>query len=107
MGANNLDGQHVVTHEILSFASLHCTEWRGKPINPHKTCGDASTMVDVDDKKGPKRLAWAIHDGVLLPGDPHSSRASMTGCGSWQVPISWCSRENTILIIAPVHRSIL
>ena len=70
VGANNLNGQHVVAHEILSFALLHCTEQRGKPINPHKTCGDASTMVDVDDEKGLKWLAWAIYDSVLLPRDP-------------------------------------
>ena len=35
------------------------------------------------------------------PGIPCSSRASMTGCRSWWVPIACCSRENTISIIAP------
>ena len=45
-------------------------EQRGKPIDPHSTNGDLSTMVDVDDEKGLKQLAWAIYDGVLLPGDP-------------------------------------
>ena len=70
VGANDLNGQCMVAHEILSFASLCCMEWRGKPINPCKTCGDASTMVDVDDEKGLKQLTWAIYDGVFLPGDP-------------------------------------
>ena len=42
MVANDLN-----VYEILSFALLHCMEWRGKPINPHKTCRDMSTMVDV------------------------------------------------------------
>ena len=43
----------------LSMRSCHLPHsiaWsRGKPINPHKTHGSASTMVDVDDKKG---LEW-------------------------------------------------
>ena len=64
------DVQHIVAYDILSFASLHCTEWRGRPINPHKTSGDASTMVDVNDEMGLKLLAWAIYDVVLLPGNP-------------------------------------
>ena len=67
VGTNNLDGQCVVFHEILSFALLHCMEWRGKPINPCKTCGNVSTTVDVDDEKW---LAWAIYDSMLLPRDP-------------------------------------
>ena len=70
LGANNLDGQCVAAYEILSFASLSYMEWRGKPINPCNTFGDASTMVDVDDEKGLEWLAWAIYDGVLLPRDP-------------------------------------
>ena len=70
MGANDLNGQCVVAHEILLFALLHSMEQRGKPINPHKTHGDVSTMVDVDDKKGLEWFAWAIYDGVLLLGDP-------------------------------------
>ena len=27
VGAKDLDGQHMVAYEILSFASLHCIEW--------------------------------------------------------------------------------
>ena len=27
-------------------------------------------MVDVNDETGLEQLAWAIYDGVLLPGDP-------------------------------------
>lgn len=38
-------------------------------MDPCNTSGDAYTPVDVDDKKGLKQLAWAIYDGVLLPGD--------------------------------------
>ena len=70
VGANNLNGQCVVAYEILSFASLHCMEQRGKPINPCKTCRNTSSMVDVDDQKGLERLTWAIYDGVLLPSSP-------------------------------------
>ena len=69
-GENDLNGQCVVAHDILSFASLCCMEWRGKPINPCKTCGDASTMVDANAETGLKQLTWVIYDGVLLPRDP-------------------------------------
>ena len=47
VGANDINRQCVVAYEILSFASLHCTEWRGKPIDPNNISGDASTLVDV------------------------------------------------------------
>ena len=70
VGANDLNGQCVVAYEILLFALLHCMEQRGKPIDPHSTCGDAYTVVDVDDEKALKQLVWAIYDGVLLPGHP-------------------------------------
>ena len=53
--ATDLDGQCIVAYEILLFASLCCMGQRGKPINPYKTCGDASTIVDVDDEKGLER----------------------------------------------------
>ena len=68
--ANDLNRQCVVAYNILLFALLCCTEQRGKSINPQKTCGDTSTMVDVEDKKGLKLLVMAIYDGVLLPGEP-------------------------------------
>ena len=69
VGVNDTDGQCIVAHKILSLASLHCTEWQGKPIDPHKTMGTVSSLVDVHDEKGLERLTWAVYDGVLLPGD--------------------------------------
>ena len=69
VGANDTDGQCIIAHKILSLASSHCTEWQGKPIDPHKTMGTVSTLVDVHDEKGLERLIWAVYDGVLLPGD--------------------------------------
>ena len=70
VGANDINAQCIVAYKILSFSLLCCTEQRGKPIDPCKTSGDASTLVDVDDKKGLQWLAWAVYDGMLLPGDP-------------------------------------
>ena len=50
--AIDLDVQHIAACDILLFPSLCCTEWRGRPINSCKPSGDASTMVDVNDKMG-------------------------------------------------------
>ena len=70
VGANDIDGQFMVAYNILLFVWLHCMEWQGKPTDPHHTSGDASTLVDEDDEKGLNQLAWAVYDGLLLPGDP-------------------------------------
>ena len=69
VGANDIDGQCVVAHEILSLASLHCMVWWGKPIDPCKTRGTVSTLLDVHGEKGLEQLTWAVYDGVLLTGD--------------------------------------
>ena len=71
--------KHTPPGQILSFASFHCTEQRGKPIDPSSTQGDVSTMVDVHDKKRLKQLVWAVYDGMLLPGDP----LPLQGCQDW------------------------
>ena len=43
VGANDLDGQHVVTYKILALASLHCMEWHGSAKKHQNTLGDAYT----------------------------------------------------------------
>ena len=69
VGANDLNGQQVVAYEILSFTSLCCTDQRGKPKKPHRTHGEAYARVDLNDANGLKCLAWAVYDGVFLPGN--------------------------------------
>ena len=54
VGVNDIDRQCVVAYEILLFTLLHCMEWQGKPIDPHNTSENMSTLVDVDDEKGLK-----------------------------------------------------
>ena len=46
---NDLNGQQVVTNEILSFTSLHCMEWWGKPKKGCNICGEAAVRVDLND----------------------------------------------------------
>ena len=70
MGANDLDRQHIIAYEILSLASLHCTERRGKPKKHHKMHGEAYPRVDLNDMDSLERLAWVVYDGVFLPGNP-------------------------------------
>ena len=41
VGANDLDGPHVVAYEILAFALLHCTEQHSSAKKQHNTLGDA------------------------------------------------------------------
>ena len=67
VGVNDTNGQCVVAHEILSLASLHCTEQQAH--RPPHVWGTVSTLVDVHDEKGLEQLTWATYDGVLLHGD--------------------------------------
>ena len=69
VGVNDINRQCIVAHKIVSLASLHCTEQRGKHIDSCKTRWTVYTWVDVHDEKGLEQLAWAIYDGVILPGD--------------------------------------
>ena len=80
MGANDLDGQCIVAYEILSLASLHCTEQCGKPKEYHKMHGEAYLRVDLNDVHGLECLAWAVYDRVFLPGNP----PVLTGHHDWQ-----------------------
>ena len=46
----DIDAQHIVANEILSFTSLHCMEQhQGSPMDPYLTTRQASTMMDVHD----------------------------------------------------------
>ena len=83
MGANDLDGQCIIAYEILSLASLHCTEQCSKPKKCHKMCSEAYLRVDLNDVDGLKHLAWVVYNGVFLPGNP----PALTGHHDWQLII--------------------
>ena len=79
VGANDLYGQHIVAYEILAFASVHCTEWRSSTKKCCHTLGDAYPLVNLGDVDGLECLAWAIYDGVFVPGKP----PRLTGHHDW------------------------
>ena len=70
VGANNLYGQCIVADKILALASLHCMEWHGSDKKCCNTLSDAYPLVDLNDMDGPERLAWAMYNGVFIPGNP-------------------------------------
>ena len=91
VGANDLNGRGVVAYEILSFASVCCTEQQGKPKKCCNTHGKAAVRVDLNDPDGLEHLAWVIYDGVFLPGDP----PMLTGYHDWQ----WIIAGNMLRLI--------
>ena len=84
IGANDIDGQHIVTYEILTVASLCCTEWCGSPKKPCNTLGDAYPRIVLSNVNGQECLAWAMYDGVFVPGDP----PALTGHHDWSCIIT-------------------
>ena len=70
MGDNNVDGQCVVAYEILTLASLHCTEQCSCTKKCCNTLSDTYPLVDLIDVDDLECLAWAVYDGVFIPGDP-------------------------------------
>ena len=78
VGENDVDGQHVVAYEILKVASLRCMEQCGSQKKESNTLGDAYPRVNLSDMDGLERLAWAVYDGMYMPGDP-SDLTTMTG----------------------------
>ena len=79
VGTNEIDGQHIVTYEILTVASLHCMECCSSLKKPCNTLGDAYPRVVLSNVNGLECLAWAMYDGVFVPGDP----PALTGHHDW------------------------
>ena len=70
VGMNDVDGQHIVAYQNLTIALLHCMK---QCISPKKACStleDAYSWVVLSDVNGLECLAWAVYDGVFMPGDP-------------------------------------
>ena len=82
MGANNLDGQHVVAYEILALESLYCMEWCGCTKKCCNSLGDAYSLVDFTDVDDLECLTWAVYDGIFIPGDQPILTITMTGHAS-------------------------
>ena len=84
IGANDIDGQCVVAYEILTIALFCCTEWHGSPKKPCNTLGDAYPRVILSDVNSLECLAWAVYNGVFVPGDP----PALTGHHDWSCIIA-------------------
>ena len=80
VGVNDADGQCVVAYEILMVALLHCTEWHGSQKKECNTLGAAYPGVNLSDVNGLECLAWAVYDGVYVPGNP----LALTGYHDWE-----------------------
>ena len=57
VGANDLDGQCIVAYEILDKKCCN-------------TLGYIYPQVSLDDVDSLKNLAWAMYNGVFVPGKP-------------------------------------
>ena len=79
VGANDIDRQHNIAYEILTVALLCCMEQHGSPKKPCNTLGDAYPRVVLSNMNGLECLAWAMYDGVFVPGDP----PALTGHHDW------------------------
>ena len=67
--AANFDVQCVVAYDILQIASHRCTEQHGSKKKKGNMLGDAYPQVDFRDADGLDCLAWAMYDGIFVPGD--------------------------------------
>ena len=77
--ANDVNGQCMVTYEILKIALLHCMEWCSSEKKKCNTLGDAYPKVNLSDVNGLEHLAWTIYDEVNMPGD----QPALTGYNDW------------------------
>ena len=67
--ADDFDAQCVVAYEILQIVSCGCMDWCGSEKQKDNTLGDAYPWVDFWDIHSLEHLAWAIHNGVFMPGN--------------------------------------
>ena len=79
IGTNDIDGQHVISYEILTVALLCCMEWHGSPKKPCNALGDAYPRVVLSNMNDLEHMAWAIYDSVFVPGNP----PVLTGHHDW------------------------
>ena len=75
-----MDGQRVVAYEILTVASLRCMEWHSSQKKECNTLGAAYPRVNLSDVNGLVHPAWAVYNGMYVPGDP----PALTGYHNWE-----------------------
>ena len=68
MKEDDFDAQCIVMWEILHITQHHCTEWRTGGKAKGQTLGYAYPHIDFQDVAVLDQLAWAIYDGVFIPG---------------------------------------
>ena len=100
MGANDLDGQHIIAYKILALASLCCTEWCSCTKKGFNSLGNAYSLVDLTDVHDLEHLAWAVYDSVFIPGNP----PMLTGHHDWSCIIT--GMPSTSFSMAKLWRSI-
>ena len=76
---DNFNVQCMVAYEILQIASRQCTEWRRSEKKKANTLGDAYPWVDFQDIHSLKCLAWAMYNGVFVPGN----KPALSGHYDW------------------------
>ena len=84
LGPNDVDRQCVVAYEILALAALHCMEWCSCTKKHCNSFGDSYPLVDLTDVDDLEHLAWAVYNGVFIPGDP----PILTGHHDWSCIIT-------------------
>ena len=77
--ADDFDMQYVVAYEILQIALCQCTEWCGSKKKTGNTLGDAYPCMDLWDADSLECLAWAVYDGVFVPGN----KPALSGHYNW------------------------
>ena len=80
VGGNDVDGQCVVAYKILRVVPLHCTVQHGSQKKECNNFGAAYPRANLSDVDGLECLAWALYDGVYMPGDP----PDLTGHHDWE-----------------------
>ena len=66
--ADDFDVQCIIMWEILHIAQCCCTEQCGCEKVKENTLRDAYLHVDFQEVINLERLAWAIYDGIFVPG---------------------------------------
>ena len=67
-----------------SWPWLRCTEWHGSDKKCCNTLGNAYPLVDLTDVDDLECLAWAMYNGIFIPGNP----PRLTGHHDWSCIIT-------------------
>ena len=82
------DKKIITSYKILSITAVHCTEHHHR--TKKRSIPNALSLINVNDIRHLKHLAWAIYDGALVMG----RRPELTGNLPW-----W-------MVLASLHKHI-